>query len=330
MAVESRKSWGARAPRSFSTLRSTRGVKAHYTGGRVNPATLTDHAACREAVRGIQNGHMNGNGWADIGYSMIVCNHAVMVGRGPGILPAANGSGLNSDHYAILVLVGTSGVTTITDQMKRHFHEARAYLMTHGRAGKEIKRHMDGYATSCPGPSVSAWVQAGAKLPTSSKPAPPPVKKKEIKEMDYGSFGLSSSSPRDLPGDTWVSVPMDTEYADPYDHHSGVGETVLLSDDTPSQYSLTAVVQLEGVPAGTLVSLRAAEFRYDKSVTPPVDRLEESGWEYTVPLPPNGRVGFADIGHVQKGRKLKVQVKVHGGGEGFRITGARLKYLAQR
>lgn len=146
--------------------------------------------------------------------------------------------------------------------------------------------------------------------------------------MKYGSFGLSDSSARDVPGNAWVSVPLDTEYADPYGEHAGTGESFLNGD--PSQYSLAAVVQLEGVPAGTLVSLRSAEFRYDKSVTPAVDRLEEAGWEYTVPLPPSGRVGFSDIGHIQEGRKLRVQVKVHADGQGYRIKGARLKYLAQR
>src|SRR5690606_40041853 len=69
--------------------------------------------------------YMDGNGWADIAYSMWVCNHTAGMGRGPGVLTAANGPGLNADHYSILFLVGTSGVTKPTDNMKRHFHEAR-------------------------------------------------------------------------------------------------------------------------------------------------------------------------------------------------------------
>lgn len=332
--IETRASWGARNQRGSSYLSSAYGVKAHYTGGRVDPATLTDHERCRVAVRGIQSGHMNGNGWNDIGYSMVVCNHAVMIGRGPKVLPAANGSGLNSGHYAILVLVGTAGVTTITDAMKVHFHAARTYLRTYGNAGPEIKRHRDGYATECPGPSVSAWVQAGAKLPSGAgAPAKPPSQpskpttSQEI-DMDYGSFGLSSSSARNVPGNIWVSVPLDTEYADPYGDHSGTGESVLLGE--PSQYALEAVVELAGVPVGTTVSLRAAEFRYDKTATPPVDKLEEAGWEHTATVPESGRVGFHSIGHVQEGRKLRIQVKVHASGSGYSINGARLKYLAQR
>jgi hypothetical protein len=146
--------------------------------------------------------------------------------------------------------------------------------------------------------------------------------------MDYGSFGLSSSSARDVPGKTWVSVPLDTEYADPYGDHSGTGESVLLGE--PSQYALEAVVELAGVPVGSVVSLRTAEFRYDKSVTPAVDKLEEAGWEHTTMVPESGRVGFHSIGHVQEGRKLRVQIRVHADGSGYKINGARLKYLAQR
>src|SRR5512134_37202 len=98
--IESRTKWQARSPRFVTYLTSTSGVKAHYTGGRVDPDTLSDHTKCLSAIRAIQNQHMDGNGWSDIGYSMWVCNHAVGFGRGPHILPSANGPGLNSGHYA--------------------------------------------------------------------------------------------------------------------------------------------------------------------------------------------------------------------------------------
>jgi len=174
VTIESRASWGARAPKGTPTrLASTHGVKAHYTGGRVDPDTLTDHKKCRAAIRGIQNGHMDGNGWQDIGYSMWVCSHTAGMGRGPKVLPAANGAGLNSGHYAILFLVGNAGVTKPTDNMKRHFHEARQYLRDKGGAGTEIKGHRDGYATDCPGGPIYAWVKAGAPKPGGSDPAPP-------------------------------------------------------------------------------------------------------------------------------------------------------------
>lgn len=162
-----RKDWGARAPRgSYSTLRSTRGVKIHYTGSRVDPEILNNHDRCAVAVRGIQRGHMDGNGWLDIGYSMVACPHRkVFVGRGPGHLPAANGPDLNSGHYAVLGLVGNSGLTVPTDDMLLGILDAITYLREHGGAGKEIKGHRDGYATDCPGGPLYAWVKRGAPRP---------------------------------------------------------------------------------------------------------------------------------------------------------------------
>ena len=163
-----RAEWGARAPRHpYQQLPGPpRGVKVHYTGGRVEPAILDDHVLCVAMVRSIQGYHMDGNGWLDIGYSMISCPHRkVFVGRGPHHLPAANGPGLNSGHYAVLGLVGTSGLVEPPDAMLHGILDAIDYLREHGGAGHEIEGHRDGYSTDCPGDALYAWVEAGAPRP---------------------------------------------------------------------------------------------------------------------------------------------------------------------
>ncbi|MET8155713.1 N-acetylmuramoyl-L-alanine amidase [Sphaerisporangium sp. NPDC005289] len=169
MAIDlvSREAWGARAPRgSYSTVTENRGVKVHYTGGRVDPAIVNDHAKCVAMVKSIQNFHMDGNGWLDIGYSMVACPHRkVFVGRGPHHLPAANGAGLNSDHYAVLGLVGNSGLVQPPDAMLEGIVDAIEYLRKQGKAGTEIKGHRDGYSTDCPGEPLYAWVRKGAPRP---------------------------------------------------------------------------------------------------------------------------------------------------------------------
>jgi putative peptidoglycan binding protein len=174
----SRKDWGARAPRgSYTTLTSTKGVKVHYTGGRVEPAIVGDHAKCVAMVRSIQSFHMDGNGWLDIGYSMVACPHRkVFVGRGPGHLPAANGPGLNSGHYAVLGLVGNSGLVEPPDEMLHGILDAIDHLRAKGGAGREIKGHRDGYSTDCPGAKLYAWVKKGAPRPggTGGPPEPEP------------------------------------------------------------------------------------------------------------------------------------------------------------
>lgn len=180
MAIDlvSRKDWGARAPRgSYTNLTSTKGVKVHYTGGRVEPAIVNDHAKCVAMVKSIQNFHMDGNGWLDIGYSMVACPHRkVFVGRGPGHLPAANGAGLNTGHYAVLGLVGNSGLIEPPDAMLDGILDAIDYLREKGGAGNEIKGHRDGYSTDCPGDVLYAWVKKGAPRPGGTVPTDPPPK----------------------------------------------------------------------------------------------------------------------------------------------------------
>jgi hypothetical protein len=168
-----RSAWGARAPRSAAAyLSSTRGVKVHYTGSPENVAMgePDGHHLCDDRVRGIQNGHMDGNGWNDIGYSAVVCCHGyVYIGRGPHALPAANGEGLNSGHYAVCALVGNKGLTKPTPAMLHGIRDAIDWLRKEGGAGHEIKGHRDGYATDCPGAPLYAWVRAGAPRPNEEE-----------------------------------------------------------------------------------------------------------------------------------------------------------------
>ncbi len=325
MAIESRKAWGARSPKSVSRISSTRGVKAHYTGGKVDKATLTDHEKCRAAIRGYQNGHMDGNGWADLAYSMWVCNHTAGMGRGPGVLTAANGPGLNSGHYSILFLVGNAGVTKPTDAMKRHFHEARDYLRKHGGAGADIKGHRDGYSTDCPGDPIYAWVRAGAPKPGGSKsPAQPAPKTEDA--MKYGSFSYKGA-PVPIPANEWWPVPFDTEHADPFGDHSGRQETILIGD--PCAYTLEFAATISGLPAGTKVLVQTAEYVYRKAdgTTPAHDELVEHGDPTPHMIEMDGLVHHAAVGWVQEGRKLRAVIKVP---IPATLTRAKARYLAQQ
>lgn len=154
--------WGARAPRASTGLASTRGVKVHYTGEHEDPALLDDHGGCAARVRQIQDLHMDGNGWDDIAYNLVVCVHGhVFEGRGAHVLCAANGPGLNTAHYAVCGLVGNSGITRPPEAMLDGIRCAIDHLRGHGAAGSEILGHRDGYDTECPGGPLYAWLQAG-------------------------------------------------------------------------------------------------------------------------------------------------------------------------
>lgn len=172
MNLVTRAEWRAKKPTSaYTRLPSTRGVKIHYTGGKV-PADLAEpgnHDRCAGLVRDIQRMHMSGGRgerYIDLGYTMVCCPHrATFMGRGPHTLPAANGAGLNSGHYAVLALVGSSGFTRPNDDLLHALVDAIEYLREHGDAGREVKGHRDGYRTSCPGDPLYRWLRAGAERP---------------------------------------------------------------------------------------------------------------------------------------------------------------------
>jgi hypothetical protein len=133
----------------------------------------TRHILCGDLVRNIQNFHMDGRKWLDIGYSFLVCPHGdVFEGRGLHHLPAANGAGLNSGHYAVCGLVGNSGLVNPSDAMLNGIRDAIEYCQAKGSAGPEIKGHRDGYSTDCPGPKLYPWVQAGAPRPGHANSSP--------------------------------------------------------------------------------------------------------------------------------------------------------------
>lgn len=186
--IVSRADWGAKKPtRTLDRVASTRGVKVHYTGGHVDVRIVTDHGRCLALMRQIQAAHMAGareQPYSDIGYNLAACPHRrVLVGRGPHILPAANGAGLNSQHYAVLALIGSSGYTVPTDGLLHAVVDAIEFLRAHGDAGREIRGHRDGFATSCPGDRLYGWIQRGAHRPKTS-PSRPAVRLPELQPGD--------------------------------------------------------------------------------------------------------------------------------------------------
>lgn len=188
--------WGARRTRGETMLATPPlGVKVHYLAGHVDPGIVNDHARCAELVRDVQAHHMDGNGWNDVGYSGLVCPHrGVFVGRGPGVLVAANGAGLNAPHYAVACLLGERGLTHPTDAMLDGLADAIRWLRRKGDAGGEIAGHRDGYATECPGDPlykvVKRWRREGLPpaggRPTSGGLVPPFVRVLKYPPVMYG------------------------------------------------------------------------------------------------------------------------------------------------
>lgn len=164
-------------PASAAPLQATaKGVKVHYTGSAVSTALSKDHQRCLALWRDIREAHLANvaENYSDVAYNYAACAHGyVLEGRGIGRRTGANGTQpLNKAHYAVLGLIGNSGLTEPTDELLHAIRDAIEHLQEHG-AGKEIRGHKDGYPTSCPGGPLYAWVKAGAPRPGGSKPTIP-------------------------------------------------------------------------------------------------------------------------------------------------------------
>lgn len=176
LQLVTREEWGARPWRepngSVEYAVPRAGVKVHYLGERYD---FGGHSTCPAYVRHLQASHMDGNGWSDIGYSFVVCEHGyVFEGRGLNRRNSANGDvPLNEAHYAVCGLVGSLGSTEPTPEQLQGLRDAIEYCQQRGPAGPEIKGHRDGYQTDCPGGPLYAWVQAGAPRPTSEEETMP-------------------------------------------------------------------------------------------------------------------------------------------------------------
>lgn len=144
VSIVPRSEWGARAPRSRSTTSwsQRRGVTVHYSAGPPN-----------QSVRSIQDFHMDGNGWADIGYNFLVDRSGTAYeGRG-WLVVGAHAAPRNVAGIGVCY-IGRDGMT---DAAKRTV--IALYDEANRRAGRTLARkgHRDINSTSCPGTANYQW-----------------------------------------------------------------------------------------------------------------------------------------------------------------------------
>lgn len=166
----SRAEWGARAGRGVSTNITPQGNTAHYEGPHMGSY---GHERCASVVRGIQAYHMDRNGWADIAYTSLVCQHGVIFeGRWFGRRTAANGTNTgNQISYAHCVIIGVDD--QFPAEAMQALHDVFTYFEQHG-SGARRWVHQDWFNTSCPGAPVMGFVRGGL-IVNGSPPPPPPA-----------------------------------------------------------------------------------------------------------------------------------------------------------
>jgi len=258
-----RTAWGAPASSAASHIGSTRGVKVHYLG---SPYSSRSHSKCDDTVRSIRASHLanKAENYSDIAYNMLVCEHGyVYEGRGAHKKTGANGnSALNAGHYAVCALLGSSGLTKPSDAMLDGIRDAIEWLRTHGDAGNEIRGHRDGYATTCPGPALYAWVKKGAPRPDDGDDSPPPA--------TGGTYTVKagdtlSSIAKKYSGVSWTDIAKANGIKTPYRITPGqklkipAGSTTAPQKPTVDLSKLVAAAKNDPPKSGTPVSYSGAK-----------------------------------------------------------------------
>ena len=183
MTFITRAQWGARPPKSNGNAIGAHplGVAVHYSAANLGSSP---DSLCDDKVRGIQNYHIDHNGWADIAYSFLVCPHGnVFEGRGTGKGSAANGTTQgNLDYYAVCALGGPKDTPSVL--MLDSIGDAIGLCRNAGAAAKVIG-HRDLFPTACPGTALYAFVTAGrwAKLVVKIKAAVVTATKKIVAKV---------------------------------------------------------------------------------------------------------------------------------------------------
>lgn len=162
MSLFTRKDWKARPPRSVTQLpwNKVDALVIHYSAAASDE--LPDYAA---RVRGIQNYHMDSNGWADIAYNWLVSRTGdAFQGRGYGVMSAATLN--NNGHTQAICFLGADakGRDDVTDRGRRAianllFTAEKLKGAKLGSANFQVKGHRDFVSTECPGDELYAFVK---------------------------------------------------------------------------------------------------------------------------------------------------------------------------
>lgn len=143
-----RSQWGARAPRGrdhVSWAWRTEFVVHHSAG----PTTQT--------VRSIQDFHMDGRGWSDLGYNVLVDDDGnAYEGRGWQVA-GAHAVGHNTSGIGVCY-IGQNAATAVAKATIRALYDEACE-----RSGRRLEQlcHGDVNETSCPESNLRAWVHNG-------------------------------------------------------------------------------------------------------------------------------------------------------------------------
>lgn len=186
--IVNRRQWGARSPRQVTsrTNGTVTELYVHWPGdpgilrqdgdekwlkcpedephGCILPDELVARAGRintpaeeKGYTRGVQNFHMDVRGWNDIAYNYLVFKSGrIYSGRTFKVVPASQAP-FNTHGVSICAILGT-GDTTIPPQMRESLREFVRWCEKYAGHGLKVRGHKDVNQTSCPGPTLYAYV----------------------------------------------------------------------------------------------------------------------------------------------------------------------------
>lgn len=143
-----RSEWGARAARGQDYVAPSQRSEfiIHHSAGPAN-----------QRVRSIQDFHLDGRGWSDIGYNLLVDDAGnAYEGRGWDVA-GAHAVGHNTSGIGVCYIGQNAPTAEAKATIRALYNEANR------RTGRELdyKGHQDVNATSCPGSSLQSWINDG-------------------------------------------------------------------------------------------------------------------------------------------------------------------------
>jgi hypothetical protein len=172
-----RADWNARPPtrpRTTVPWADRIGVSWHWIGPGRGILATSSHSLCLELVNRWQLQHQTrvNDPWKDIGYNVLVCQHAKAI-EGRGLqYQGSHSPGVNWEHVGVQLMVGDLGPSP-SQAMYDRAARLRADIAA---LGKNIRRdwsHRDDpqASTTCAGNTIQAWVDSGG--PTKTTPTSP-------------------------------------------------------------------------------------------------------------------------------------------------------------
>jgi len=157
LEIITREQWGARPPTSVSYLSGAVNMSfVHYSAG----PPCFDQAQCEARVRGIQNYHMDSNGWSDIGYSFLIGEDGrIYEGRGWGVV-GAHTLNYNTVAHGFCIMGDFMDHSPNTPSLEatQNIIECGVELGYTIR-DYELFGHRDGRCTTCPGDYLYAIIR---------------------------------------------------------------------------------------------------------------------------------------------------------------------------